>query len=166
MALYVTQISSATTELANIDQAIPRITSEFHSLPDVGWYIGAYTLSAATLQPLSGKLYTYFPTKTVFMGFVFFFELGSLLCGTAQSSTMLIVGRAVAGMGVSGIFNGAITALTTAVGKEKTPLYFGVLLGMSQMGIVAGPLVGGALTEHVSWRWCKTSHLPIKYGVG
>jgi MFS family permease len=68
---------------------------------------------------------------------------------------MLIIGRAVAGIGVSGIFNGAITVITSAVGKEKVPLYFGVLLGISQMGIVAGPLVGGALTEHASWRWCE-----------
>lgn len=121
----------------------------------MGWYVGAYTLAAATLQPLSGKLYTYFPTKAVFMGFVFFFELGSLICGVAQSSTMLIIGRAVAGMGVSGLFNGAITVLSTAVGKEKSPMYFGMMLGTSQMGIVTGPLIGGALTEHASWRWCK-----------
>jgi len=121
----------------------------------VGWYVGAYTLAAATLQPLSGKLYTHFPIKAVLLSFVFVFEVGSLLCGAAQSSTMLIIGRAVAGMGVSGIANGAITALTVSVGKEKMPLYFGILLGISQMGIVAGPLVGGALTEHATWRWCK-----------
>jgi len=142
-----------------IQQAIPAITTEFHSLPDIGWYVGAYTLAAAILQPLSGKLYTYFPTKTVFVTFVFFFELGSLICGAAQSSTMLIIGRAIAGIGVSGLTNGAITALTTAVGKEKTPLYFGIMLGTSQMGIVAGPLIGGALTEHATWRWCKISLL-------
>jgi hypothetical protein len=147
--------SSTKSPPSNSPQAIPAITTEFHSLTDIGWYVGAYTLAAATLQPISGKLYTYFPTKAVFLSFVFLFELGSLLCGVAQSSPMLIIGRAVAGIGVSGIFNGAITVITSAVGKEKVPLYFGVLLGISQMGIVAGPLVGGALTEHASWRWCE-----------
>src|SRR4051812_26180563 len=69
-----------------IGTAIPRITTEFHSLPDVGWYVGAYTLATATLQPLSGKFYTHFNTKVVFLVFVFTFELGSLVCGVASSS--------------------------------------------------------------------------------
>lgn len=68
---------------------------------------------------------------------------------------MLIIGRSIAGIGVSGILNGAITALTVVVPKDKMPMYFGGMLGISQMGIVMGPLVGGALTEHASWRWCE-----------
>lgn len=78
---------------------------------------------------------------------------------------MLIIGRAIAGMGVSGIANGAITALTVSVGKEKMPLYFGILLGTSQMGIVAGPLVGGALTEHATWRWCESYLSVLRDGI-
>ncbi|CAE7199367.1 hypothetical protein P3342_010226 [Pyrenophora teres f. teres] len=144
-----------------IGTAIPLITTEFHSLADVGWYIGAYTLATATLQPISGKLYTYFRTKAVFLVFVCTFELGSLMCAVASSSVVLIVARAIAGLGASGIFNGAMTVLAGAVPREKSPFYTGILFGTSQMGIVLGPLVGGVLTEHVSWRWCFWINLPI-----
>jgi MFS family permease len=57
-----------------------------------------------------------------------------LICGVAQSSTMFIVGRAVAGLGVSGMVNGALSIVTTSVEKEKSPLYVGILMGTAQMG--------------------------------
>ncbi|KAI0608995.1 Major facilitator superfamily transporter, partial [Pyrenophora tritici-repentis] len=114
-----------------IGTAIPRITTEFHSLPDVGWYIGAYSLATATLQPMSGKLYTYFRSKAVFLSFVFMFELGSLICAVARSSVVLIVGRAIAGLGASGIYTGAMIVLTGAVPREKSPFYTGILFGTS-----------------------------------
>ena len=78
----------------------------------------------ATLQPLSGKLYTHFNTKIVFLTFVSLFELGSLLCGVASSSAILIAGRVVAGLGASGIVNGALTILAGAVPMEKSPGMF------------------------------------------
>jgi MFS family permease len=62
------------------------------------------------------------------------FELGSLLCGVAPSSKVLIVGRAVAGLGVSGIVNGGLTILAGCVEREKSPLYTGILIGTAQMG--------------------------------
>ncbi|KAF1944324.1 efflux pump protein [Clathrospora elynae] len=141
--------------------AIPRITTEFHSLSDVGWYVGAYTLASATLQPLSGKFYTHFNTKIIFLAFVFTFELGSLVCGVANSSAVLIVGRAIAGLGAAGIINGAVTILSGAVPREKSPLYTGLLIGIAQMGIVLGPLLGGVLTERATWRWCFYINIPI-----
>ncbi|KAH5496804.1 hypothetical protein HBI29_176840 [Parastagonospora nodorum] len=140
--------------------AIPAITTDFHSLPDVGWYIGAYQLTSAILQPLSGKFYTLFPTKVVYLCFVFIFELGSLICGVAPNSAALIAGRAIAGLGVSGLVNGALSILARSVEREKSPLYTGILIGTAQMGIVAGPLIGGALTQHASWRWCFYINLP------
>ncbi|KAE8406865.1 major facilitator superfamily domain-containing protein [Aspergillus pseudonomiae] len=149
-----------------ISTAIPRITSEFHSLVDVGWYGSAYQLSSAALQPLTGRIYMNLNTKWTFVGFFFIFELGSLICGIATSSKMLIVGRAVAGIGGAGILNGAFTIVSGCVPMSRRPTIIGLVMGVSQVGLAAGPLVGGALTEYSTWRWCFYINLPIGGLVG
>lgn len=67
---------------------------------------------------------------------------------------MLIIGRAVAGIGSSGIQNGAFTIMAASVPLEKRPPLMGILMGGAQLGIVLGPVIGGALTEYTTWRWC------------
>ncbi|KAL4914771.1 major facilitator superfamily-domain-containing protein [Aspergillus aurantiobrunneus] len=144
-----------------IGVAIPNITSQFHSIHDVGWYTAAYQLASAALQPLSGKIYTSYNTKWTYLIFFGLFELGSLICGVANSSTTLIGGRALAGIGSSGLLNGGMTIIAGAVPLEKRPVYTGIYLGISQLGIVCGPLIGGALTEYTTWRWCFYINLPV-----
>ena len=66
---------------------------------------------------------------------------------------MLIVGRAVAGMGAAGVANGALTIIAGCVPMRKRPALMGFVMGFSQLGLVGGPLVGGLLTQYASWRW-------------
>ncbi|KAJ5629586.1 hypothetical protein N7528_003243 [Penicillium herquei] len=141
--------------------ATPKITDQFHSLPDVGWYGAAYLLTSSALQPATGKLYAHFSIKYTYISFIGLFELGSLICGVATSSNMLIVGRAVAGMGSAGVGNGALTIVSAMVPLEKRALYFSITGSFGQLGVVFGPLIGGALTEYTTWRWCFYLNLPI-----
>ncbi|KAK0609908.1 major facilitator superfamily-domain-containing protein [Bombardia bombarda] len=147
-------------DMSIIATAIPRITADFHSIDDIAWYGAAYNLASAALQPMSGKLYTHLRSKWTFLAFLFVFTLGSLICGVATSSQMFIVGRAIAGLGTSGITNGALTILSNSAPLEKRPFLFGFVTAFGQLGIVFGPLLGGAITQYSTWRWCFYINLP------
>ncbi|KAI1176176.1 MFS general substrate transporter [Nemania sp. FL0916] len=144
-----------------IATAIPSITDAFHSLPDVGWYGSAYLLTTAALQLLFGKFYTFLSIKWVYLTAIFIFEVGSLICGVAQNSVTLIIGRAVAGLGSAGLFSGALLILAHSVPLAKRPIYTGLIGGVYGIASVAGPLLGGVFTDKVTWRWCFFINLPI-----
>lgn len=141
--------------------AIPTITTRFNSLDDVGWYGSAYLICVCALQPISGKIFQYFSLKWAYLGFLAVFELGSLLCATSVSSVMLIIGRAVAGMGAAGLFSGALIIISRSVPLRQRPIYTGCIASMLGISNVVGPLLGGAFTQHLSWRWCFYINIPL-----
>jgi MFS family permease len=118
-------------------------------------------LTTAALQLLFGRFYTFFSIKLVFQIAIFIFEVGSLICAVAQNSVTLIVGRAVAGVGAAGIFSGALTILAYSVPLAKRPIYTGAIGSMYGLASISGPLMGGAFTDHVTWRWCFYINLPV-----
>ncbi|MCJ1310571.1 hypothetical protein MMC25_004236 [Agyrium rufum] len=144
-----------------IATAIPRITDQFHAIDTIGWFGSAYLLTACALQLLYGKLYTFFNIKAVFLTAITIFEIGSAICGSAPNASALVVGRAVAGVGSAGIFSGALTIIAYSTPLHKRPIYTGIIGAMYGLSSVAGPLLGGALTDHVSWRWCFYINIPI-----
>jgi MFS family permease len=141
--------------------AVPRITDQFNALDDIGWYGSAYLLTTCALQLIFGKMYTFYNIKWIYLGAIFPFEVGSLVCGVAPNSTALIIGRAIAGIGGSGIYSGAIIIISRTVPLHQHSSYTSAIGSMYGIASVAGPLMGGAFTDRISWRWCFYINIPF-----
>ena len=137
-----------------VSTAIPEVTNQFHSFSDVGWYGSAYLLTSTCFQPLFGRIYSRFSIKYTFVVAFTLFEIGSLICAVAQDSTTFIVGRAIAGLGMSGAYSGTMIIVTMISPVERRPLMMSVVGSSYGMGACVGPIVGGALTSKTTWRWC------------
>ncbi|KAJ9164826.1 MFS general substrate transporter [Coniochaeta hoffmannii] len=148
---------------AIISTAIPKITSQFNSLNDVAWYGTAYLLTTMSLQPTFGKIYTLFNLKWTYTVALLVFEIGSLICAVAPNSVTLIVGRAVAGVGASGILCGGLVLMSHVVEMEKRPVFMGLVGGMFGVAGVVGPTFGGLFTDspRLTWRFCFWINLPF-----
>ncbi|KAI0017069.1 MFS general substrate transporter [Xylariomycetidae sp. FL0641] len=144
-----------------IGVAIPRITTDFRSLDDIAWYGSAYLLTITAFQPFFGTLYKYFNAKLVYLVSLLVFEVGSIICAAAPSSAILILGRAVLGFGAAGLLQGALAIIGYSVQLEKVPLYQGVVVSSLGISVCIGPVLGGVLTDHATWRWCFWINVPI-----
>ncbi|KAG9589828.1 MFS general substrate transporter, partial [Aureobasidium melanogenum] len=156
LAIFLVSLDSAI-----VATAIPYVTAEFKSAGDTAWYGSAYTLATCALQPIAGKLYAKFSIKTMFLIFMALFEIGSLVCATAPNAVGLIVGRAIAGAGAAGCTTGAFSIVAVSVRLPRRTTYLSALQSIFGIGIMLGPLLGGVLTQRVTWRWCFYINLPI-----
>lgn len=136
-----------------IATAAPVVTKEFNSFGDVGWYSSVYFMTMCISQLLYGKLNARYPIQWSYGVAMLLFLVGSAVCGAAPNSVALIIGRAIAGLGSSGILVGAFSLIPYLIEPVKRPMFTGLIGGTLGIGTAVGPLIGGALTDNVSWRW-------------
>ncbi|MDR0212255.1 MAG: MFS transporter [Pseudomonas putida] len=152
--------------LAALDQtivstALPTIVSELGGLRWLSWVVTAYLLASTVVVPLYGKFGDLYGRKRVLQVSVILFLLGSALCGMAQDMTQLIVLRALQGLGGGGLMVVAMAAIGDVIPPAERGRYQGLFGGVFGLATVVGPLIGGFLVEHLSWRWIFYINLPL-----
>ncbi|KAJ7176948.1 ABC transporter [Mycena filopes] len=141
--------------------ALPRIASDFNSFSLQGWVSSAFILAQAVFLLFYGQLLRIFPAKWVLITSITIFELGSLLCGVSQNVDQLIAGRTVSGLGAAGIMVAMIQVLSQTTRLEDRAKLFGLFGAFFGLASIIGPLLGGALTDHATWRWVFFINLPM-----
>ncbi|KAJ5698334.1 hypothetical protein N7462_000339 [Penicillium macrosclerotiorum] len=144
-----------------IATAVPSITDYFHTVADVGWYSSIFRLCQCSSQFLFGKAYKLFSVKRVFLLTNAICIVGSLLCGAATTSMMLIIGRAVAGVGTAGLLSGCFTILVQSTPLRRRPMFTGMLAAVEGIATLSAPLLGGAIVQSIGWRWCFYLNAPL-----
>ncbi|RDW78290.1 hypothetical protein BP5796_06142 [Coleophoma crateriformis] len=144
-----------------ISTAVPTITSNLHSASGYVWIGGAYLLANAASGPLWAKFSDIWGRKPMLLSSVFIFFGSSIICANAINMKMLIVGRTLQGTGAGGLFQLVMITISDLFSQRERNLYMGLLEVMWAIAGAVGPILGGGLTEKLSWRWCFWINLPI-----
>jgi EmrB/QacA subfamily drug resistance transporter len=152
--------------LASLDQnivttALPRIVSDLGGLAHLSWVVTAFMVTSTISTPLYGKLSDMYGRKALFFTAIIIFLIGSVLCGLAQTMFQLILFRAVQGLGAGGLITLAQTTVADLIVPRERGKYQGLFGAVFATCSVAGPLLGGIITDTLSWRWIFYVNLPV-----
>ncbi len=144
-----------------VSTAMPRIVGDLHGLAHLPWVVTAYVLGTTVSTPLWGKVGDLYGRKGVFLTSIVVFLAGSALSGAAHTMGQLIGFRALQGLGAGGLLVGAMAIIGDLVPPRERGRYQGYIAAMMAVAMVAGPLAGGYITDHLSWRWAFYVNLPV-----
>ncbi|HET7673795.1 MAG TPA: MDR family MFS transporter [Candidatus Saccharimonadales bacterium] len=152
--------------LAALDQtivatALPRIARELNGLQEFSWVATAYLLASGVSTPLYGKISDLLGRKKIFQFAILLFLTGSVLCGLSQNMTQLVFFRALQGLGAGGLMTLVMTIVGDIVPPRERGRYMGYLFAVFGLSSVVGPLLGGFLTDSLSWRWVFFVNVPL-----
>src|SRR5512132_1379288 len=150
-------------DIAIVNVALPSIKTDLgFSQENLQWVISAYALFFGGFLLLGGRLADILGRRKVFMTGLVIFSVGSLLCGFAWSETSLIAARALQGLGAATITPSALSILTTTFreGRERN-IALGAWGAVGGFGAAAGVLLGGVLTDSLSWSWIFFVTVPV-----
>jgi len=163
LALLVLAQFMVVLDVAIVNVALPSIARQLHFSPsNLQWVVTAYTLTFGGFLLLGGRAADLFGRRRIFMVAVSFFALASLACGLAQSETQIIILRAVQGLAGAFMSPAALSIVLSEFreGKERDTA-MGIWAGVSAGGAAAGVLLGGVLTQYLSWRWNFFVNVPV-----
>jgi EmrB/QacA subfamily drug resistance transporter len=144
-----------------VGTALPTIVGDLGGLSHLAWVVTAYTLATAAATPIWGKLGDLYGRKGMFMASIVIFLAGSMLSGLSQSMGQLIGFRAVQGLGAGGLMVGAFAIIGDLVPPRERGRFQAMIGGMMPIAFIGGPLIGGFLTDHLSWRWTFYVNVPL-----
>lgn len=149
-------------DLTIVNVALPDIQRELHgSISDLQWIIDAYALSLGALMLMAGSLADLLGRRIVFATGIVIFMAGSLLCGVAQSPLFLTLARAGQGVGGATMFATSLALIANAFHGKDRGVAFGVFGAITGVASAVGPVLGGAITSWLSWRWIFFVNIPI-----
>ncbi|MGI5130830.1 MDR family MFS transporter [Pseudonocardia sp. CA-107938] len=144
-----------------VGTAMPTIVGELGGLAHLSWVVTAYALATAVTTPVWAKIGDLYGRKGVFMVSIAVFLVGSALTGLAADMGQLIAFRALQGVGAGGLMVGAMAIIGDLVPPRERGRYQGLMAAIMPIAFIGGPLLGGYLTDNLSWRWAFYINIPL-----